>query len=114
MPEAAEFLAGFGLIPGTQFDGYVLSSATSTHESIKRYQEYLYSITLIFKNSGSGTYNDLYLAVYRQISQEHIIYGIRNPYRCVIDVPQYGNILEQQDGTITFHLTGHSYRVHKS
>jgi len=113
MPDASEFLAGFGLIQGTQFDGYILASATSTHESIKRYQEYKYSITLTFKNLGNGTYNNLYLALYQNISQEHIIYGIRNPYRCIIDVPQSGNIFEEDDGTITFHLTGHSYRVRK-
>ena len=39
-----------------------------------------------------------------------IIYGIRNPYRCTIDPPRYGDIVDD-NGHITFHLTGHSYRI---
>lgn len=112
MPEAADFLTGFGLTRGAQINGYILQSAASTHESITRYQEYRYSITLTFQNLGNGTYNDLYFRVYEIISQEHVIYGIRNPYRCIIDVPQYGNILEEDNGNITFKLIGHSYRIH--
>jgi hypothetical protein len=111
MPVASEFLAGFGLIQGSQFDGYILTSATSTHESIKRYQEYRYSIKLVFKNIRFGTYDKLYTELYKTISQKPIIYGVRNPYRCIIDDPQYGNITEDHDGTITFHLIGHSYRA---
>jgi hypothetical protein len=110
MPEAAEFLAGFGLIQGTQFDGYTLSSSTSTHDAVKRYHEYYYGITLVFRNTGSGTYDNLFNAVSDNISQTHTIYGIRNPYRCIIDTPKYGDIIEARDGTITFKLTGHSYR----
>lgn len=114
MPEAAEFLAGFNLLSGHVFANYILNSAISTHESVKRYQEYLYHITLVFKKIGKGSYSDLFDAVMAEISQEHIIYGIRNPYRCIIDPPVEGNILEDTDGTITFKLTGHSYRVHNS
>jgi len=113
MPEAAEFLAGFNFIQGRVFANYTLVSAVSTHQSIKRYQEYFYDIVLIFKNGGQGIYNNLYDAVMNEIQQEHIIYGIRNPYRCIIDPPSYGNILQDGDGTITFKLTGHSYRVYK-
>ena len=111
MPEPAEFLAGFGLSHGIQLAGYQLVHSTATHESIRRYQEYAYKITLVFKNLGSGVYENLYAAVMPIISQEHIIYGIRNPYRCIIDQPQYGDITEAPDGTVTFHLTGHSYRT---
>ncbi|CAH6419101.1 Hypothetical protein HVR_LOCUS295 [uncultured virus] len=111
MPEAAEFLAGFHFIQGTIFANYTLVSATSTHESVKRYHEYRYNITLVFKNNGGGLYENLFYAVMAETTQEHIIYGIRNPYRCIIDAPQYGDIEEESDGTITFKLIGHSYRV---
>lgn len=110
MPHAAEFLAGFGLTTGTQISGYRLDQASATHVSIKRYQEYQYDITLKFTNLGSGKYENLYANVLRIISQEHIVYGIRNPYRCIIDRPQQGDIIDE-NGTIIFHLTGHSYRV---
>lgn len=109
MPDASAFLKGFGFIKGCTFDGYILINATSTHETIRQYQEYKYSITLTFKNAG-GDYQTLFDSVMSVITQEHIIYGIRNPYRCIIDTPNYGDITEDDDNTIVFHLTGHSYR----
>lgn len=60
MPDATQFLNWFGLIQCSQFGGYSLDSATSTHESVKRYHEYKYDITLIFKNRGYGNYNYLF------------------------------------------------------
>lgn len=111
MPDAADFLDGFGLIEGTEMAGYRLTRASSSHETIRRYQEYRYDITLVFTNLGQGVYENLYGEVLSLISQERIIYGIRNPYRCIIDTPQYGDIEGESDGTIIFHLTGHSYRV---
>lgn len=110
MPEAAEFLSGFGLTYGAEFDGYTLVNVTSTHQSIKRYREYKYDITLIFTNNGSGTYENLFQAVMATTTQEHIIYGIRNPYRCIIDIPVQGDITGDNN-EVTFHLTGHSYRA---
>lgn len=111
MPDAAEFLLGFGFIQGNIFGGYVLSQTYSTHETIKRYKEYLYHIKIDFVNSGLGNYNDLFQLVYEKISQQPVIYGIRNPYRCMIDTPKYGDIIESDNGIITFNLIGHSYRI---
>lgn len=111
MPSASEFLSGFLLTSGTVLGGYSLSSATSTHETIKRYREYLYHITLVFKKSPGASYSNLFNAVMDEISQERVIWGVRNPYRCIIDPPQEGDIVEDPDGTITFHLVGHSYRA---
>lgn len=113
MPDAADFLAGFGLIKGARIDGYVLESAHSTHITISRYQEYRYDITLVFQNLGHGTYDELYNTLIPFISGERIIYGIRNPYRCVINPPQYGDISQDSEGHMTFQLTGHSYRQYK-
>ncbi len=113
MPDAAEFLSGFNLIQGHVFGNYILNSATSTHQSIKRYQEYYYQITIVFeKISEKASYEDLFHLVIKEINQEHIIYGIRNPYRCLIDYPVNGDITQDEAGNITFKLTGHSYRVH--
>jgi len=111
MPKAAEFLSGFGFIKGSTIDGYTLVAATSTHESIRQYQEYSYSIVLEFHNNGTGDYLQLFYAVINLVTQQHIIYGVRNPYLCSIDYPNYGDITEQPDGTITFHLIGHSHRT---
>ena len=111
MPDAAQFLDGFGFIRNSQFKGYILTDATSTHESIKRYHEYKYSIRLTFTNHGMGNYNDLILLIMSMISKQPIIYGIKNPYRCVIDPLKYGDILADEDGNITFNLIGHSYRA---
>ena len=108
MPEVTEFLAGFHLIQGYTF---VLSNVFSTHESIKRYQEYLFHITLTFNPYLGAKYEDLYDVVLSEISQEHTIYGARDPYKCTIDLPIYGNIEEDTNGTIVFHLTGHAIKI---
>lgn len=122
MPEASEFLAGFNLIQGRIFGTYILEHVTSTHESVKRYHEYLYRITIVFRSmvpsaisgGNDASYQGLYEAVIAEISQEHVIYGIKNPYRCIIDLPQQGDIIEETDGSIIFKLTGHSYRIYKA
>jgi hypothetical protein len=110
MPESAEFLHGFGLDQGMSANGYILKVSHATHKAIKRYQEYYYEITLVFSNLGQGNYNNLYYTVDNLISQEHIIYGVRNPYRCIIDPPKQGDIV-QDNNDIIFNLVGHSYRT---
>lgn len=111
MPNDHEFLSGFGLIKGVQVDGYELIEAESTHQTIKRYQEYEYQVDLTFENLGIGSYNDLYRELSSMLSGERTIYGVRNPYRCIIDPIQNYNVFENPDKTITFELTGHSYRA---
>jgi hypothetical protein len=114
MPKAQEFLKGFKLIPHTIFGGYELIKATASHETIKRYQEYQYSITLVFMGDANYTnqnYKDLFNAVMEEIRREPIIYGVRNPYRCTIEPPSRGDITGVLEGPITFKLIGHSYRI---
>lgn len=111
MPSASNFLAGFGFLRGSQIDGYIISSATSTEDTVKRYQEYHYSITLVFHNLGNGDYNELFAKVDDMRSQEHIIYGVKNPYRCIIDPINNGDVTGDNE-MLTFKLTGHSYRSH--
>jgi hypothetical protein len=115
MPDARKFLGngdgGFNLVPGRYVGGYKLVSADSSHESIRRYQEYKYDIVLNFVNMGRGAYDDLYSGLYKIISEEHIIYGVRNPYRCIIDPIMPGSIILENDNSITFYLVGHSYRL---
>jgi hypothetical protein len=111
MPGPQEFLNGFGFINGSKFDGYTLVHSQSTHQSISRYQEYGYEITLEFHNDGYGTYDNLFQSVHAKIIQEHIIYGVRNPYRCIIDDIKYGDIMRDPDNIVIFKLHGHSYRI---
>jgi hypothetical protein len=111
MPEVAEFLSGFNLIQNRVVANYTLTSVKSTHESIKRYQEYQYHITLIFKPNLGAKYDNLYDIITSEIAQEHVIYGTRDPYRCTIQSPIYGDIEEDSDGTITFHLIGHAIKI---
>lgn len=112
MPGSAEFLSGFNLIKGSKIHGYILKTVMSTHETIKRYNEYQYDITLTFENLGNGSYHNLFDYVIELISQHHVIYAIRNPYICTIDIPKLGDILEDNVGTIIFKLTGHSHRIY--
>lgn len=110
MPSATNFLLGFGFTQGKLLAGYTLSKATSTHNAVKRYQDYHYDITLTFTNNGSGNYENLYYTLDPYISAEHIIYGIHNPYRCVIDDVKDNDVEIFSNGTVVFHLTGHIYR----
>lgn len=113
MPVAADFLNGFGFIVGRTIDGFTLTHAESTHESVKRYQEYRYDMTLIFtRNTKQATHADLLKALLPIIQEQHIIYGIRNPYRCTIDTPDITAITDTDTEHIMIKLLGHSYRAH--
>lgn len=111
MPEAHEFLEGFGFTQGAVIGGYTLVQANATHKAVRRYQEYEYKLKLVFRPSGRGSYAALDAALHNIISQQHIIYGVRNPYRCVIDMPSHGDIIQEANGDIEVHLNGHSYRA---
>jgi hypothetical protein len=112
MPAAQEFLNGFGLVEGKKLAGYTLTAAEATELSVKRYQEYHYDITLAFRNDGYGTYENLYYSLHPYLTLEHIIYGVKNPYRCIIDEPKDGDVDILRDNTIIFRLIGHAYRSH--
>jgi hypothetical protein len=111
MPAAAAFLSGFGLNQGSNFAGFTLISATSTHETITRYHDYSYRITLVFR--GHGTYENLFWAVMDKIrDHREILSDYGNPYDCWVDYPQQGDIQQNADGSYIFHLLGHSHRVY--
>lgn len=108
MPDAADFLVGFNLFNGRQIAGFTLQQATSTHETVSRYHEYRYNISLTF--IGDGNYTELIRTLQRDISQSKIIFGIKNPYRCVIDPISEYNVLRRGPYTM-ISLVGHSYRA---
>ena len=109
MPSPEKFLSSFGFTNGSQFDGYILDMATSTHITIKRYQEYEYHIELLFSNINNGTWESLFNVLQKNISAEHVIKGARNPYLCIIDYPVHGDAHEENNN-IRIYLTGHAYR----
>ena len=110
MPSPEKFLSSFGFINGSRFDGYILDMATATHIIIKRYQEYEYNIELLFSNVGNGTWESLFNVLQKTISKEHTVKGVRNPYRCIIDYPAYGDV-HKEHNNIRVYLTGHAYRI---
>lgn len=115
MPDQVTFLNAFNLVQGHQFDGFVLSSVSSTHEQVVRWQEYQYQITLIFNKLPNvvGNYETLYYDLMSEITQEHIVKATRNYYKCNIDMPVHGNIIQNSNESFTFNLVGHSYRTRK-
>jgi len=112
MPKPKKFLEGFQLVPGHYFDGYKVVSADSTHEVIVRYRKYKYEITVVFQqDQPDGNYEDLYDDLLSEIDQEKTIYtSYGNPYRCWIDPPAEGSVVQEGDRYI-FHLVGHSERI---
>jgi hypothetical protein len=110
MPVAAAFLSEFGFITNKDYGGFTLTHVTSSHVAIKQYHEYRYDIVLQF--IGSASYDHLGTILIPLITAEHVIYGVRNPYRCTIDFPREGDIMYDGTETYTVKLTGHSYRVY--
>lgn len=110
MPEPEKFLLGFNLKVGLKQNGYVCTHANANHKVIRRYQEYKYDIILTFKNEGHGDYHALYHFILDLSNEKHIIYGIKNPYLCIIDPIEKENIIGNEDKEVTFYLVGHSYR----
>ena len=114
MPHPTAFLAGFGLTPGTQFGDFTLMKAHSTHEQIRRFHDYQYHITLVFMPQWGhrGNYADLVSILEPILSSIRIIdseYG--NPYECTIQAgPE--DAIENQDGSYTIYLVGHSTRIY--
>ena len=109
MPTSEKFLSSFGFIKGHQFDNYLLNQVNATHITVRRYQEYEYNIELSFFNIGNGTWENLFKVLQKIITEEHIVKGARNPYRCSIDYPSYGDV-SGNDKDIKIKLTGHAYR----
>lgn len=111
MPDPENFLLGFNLHVGLKVHGYICTYTHASHEVIKRYQEYKYNMTLKFRNTGQGDYHALYHFILDLSKEEKIIYGIKNPYRCIIDPVEDRNIEGKEEGELTFYLVGHSYRA---
>lgn len=111
MPTPDKFLRSFGFVSGAHFDGYTLEHVSSTHDTIKRYNEYEYDIQLTFENARDGSLDKLFDIILKQVSYEHIVKGARNPYRCVIDQFSHHDIQQNKNGDITINLVGHSYRA---
>ena len=110
MPEPEVLLNNYGLVDGLKLSGYVLNNPSATHESIHRYQEYRYSIILIFVNQGKGSYQDLYYQLIDIISQQKDIKAIRNYYHCSFEPINDGDVEQTSNNDIIFYLTAHAYR----
>ena len=111
MPDAEQFLRGFGLIEGKTISGYTLTSAKSTHTPIKHYQEYRYSIKLQFNPGSSANYNSFYNKLRYLTNKKHTLLGIRNYYDSTIDSLKKEDIEKTNTGVLNVKLTGHAHRV---
>ena len=108
MPELNEFLHGFNLIKDTNYGGYIIEKIDASHQAVVKYREYKYPITLYFRKTDRRTNKEqLMLALNLEINKQHIIYGIRNPYRCVI---QFQSLNDNGDNVVV-KLMGLSYRA---
>lgn len=111
MPETNKFLSKFNLTRGSKWDGYILHDITATHDMIKIYYEYSYHITCTFEQTNSADYNLFYKNLINTISKKYVIYGIRDPYRCWIDKPKYGDLTHDGAKSITIKLVGHAVKI---
>lgn len=108
MPNEKKFLEGFNLVKGKVFGDFELMDVKSTHQVIKRYEEYYYNIILVFK--GRGNIGSLLISLSHETRGNKIIYSeYGNPYLCTIDAPIQSDIILDGNRTIV-KLHGHSYR----
>lgn len=111
MPDSSQFLAGFDLIPGHNFDGFTLTAATAIEHTLTRYRHYSYDIILIFsKTTPLANQTDLNLALNVLTREARSIKAIRNYYNCTIDAPQPANFTPDGKGGFIVKLKGHGSR----
>ncbi len=111
MPDPHDFLKGFNVTKGLNIGEWVLSDVAIDHNTISRYKEYEYPITLTFTSTGSKAIpvNNLLIAVNNYVAGNRIIssrYG--NPYSCVFGVL---TLASSDERTAILRSTGHSYRI---
>ena len=88
MPYSNEFLKGFKVKRGMIIGGYKLKSIQIGHESIVRFKEYRYPMTLTFESVDDENPNTLLKEFKEYVSEDQIIYSqYRNPYDCSFGKP---------------------------
>lgn len=117
MPSEEEFLEGFGLVRGTDYGGYFLVDSKSTHQQVKLYAEYVYHITLVFRTHNNRdnvtAFHTMINKLQEQISKMHIMSGIKNPYKCIIEPMTQENI-SISNNDIIIRLVGRAHRIYKA
>lgn len=108
MPDLPNFLAGFDLVKGKVFNGYRVENVQASHETVKQYQEYKYPITLtLSREDGRKARDTIPSSLKEELGKEHIIYGVRNPYRCWIEIQS----IESNGSQLVIKLMGRSRRA---
>jgi len=110
MPKPEKLLSHFGFKRNLTLGNYELKEVKSSHNIIKRFDEYSYDIELTFRPLKDSDYNELYHKLLGMIKSPKIIKGIRNPYKCRIYQPY--DIVELNNSDIIFYLNGHAKRVY--
>lgn len=111
MPYPSQFLAGFDLIVGHDFNGFTLTSATADEHTISRYHEYSYDIILKFdKVKPLANQTDLNLALNILTRESRSIKAIRNFYTCTIATPHPGDFTADGKGGFIVKLRGYATR----
>lgn len=105
MPEFNVFTNGFGLDIG-HHDNIDITNVSGNEEATVRYYSYDYHIIVTAK----GYYNDVWNYISNQVTQRHVLYGVRYPYDCWIDTIKQGDVIDLGNETYEFYLTGHSKR----
>lgn len=117
MPGASEFLAGFSVYPGLSMAGFQVISAIATEQSVVRWNEYQYPITVTFRWSQPGgatqaSVNNLATSFANYVSGVRVIHSDSGrPYECTFGA---ANKYESTANTLTGHYLGHSKRISKA
>lgn len=112
MPEAAEYLAGYGLTQGSKHGNWQISYVYADHIQVKRWWIYEYPVTVVFTYIGTGTpnYDSLLTWFPKFIQQDRIMYTeAGNPWLCTLS--QLSSTISGSN--VTFKCHGSGYRVAK-
>lgn len=108
MPKPDEFLVGFDLVKDSVYADYKLKKILISHDTVKKYHEYRYSIKLIFvKMYEDSSANTLYKELDVALSNTVVIYGRRNPYLCSVDILKFRENMR----SVTVTLEGHAIKM---
>ena len=114
MLEVSDFLSAFGFQKGINFGKYTIIDIKTNKKTTKLFREYKFDIELKFQPIISTDINSLwswYNAISREISQEKIISGKRDPYSCKVEQPLLSEIYEDKYGVITLFLIGYAKKI---
>lgn len=118
MPNCNTFLSTFHLIKGINFGRYYVNDVSCIKNNSSRNlmsfsKQYKFDITIVFIPILGSNPDDLFNAIYREISTSKILHTRKNKYSCNIEIPILGDVTHDNMGNITIKMVGYAKKICK-